>query len=65
MNGGRENLSPSACWGQVAYAKYLEFHPDYTIKSGGHSVFFDSTVSRGSNRHTHVCFPPTRIRSYY
>jgi len=34
MNGGRENFSPSAYWGQVAYTKYLESHPDYTINPG-------------------------------
>jgi len=60
MNGGRKNLSPSACWGQIAYTKYLESHPDYTINPGSFWVF-DSPVSRGSNRHTCVCFrPPTR-----
>jgi len=39
MNGARENLSPSACWGQVAYTKYFESHPDYTINPGDILVF--------------------------
>ena len=34
MSSGRKSLTPSAYWGQVAYTKYLESHPDYTINPG-------------------------------
>jgi len=34
MNVGYLPVSPNTYWGQVAYDKYLQAHPDYRVKRG-------------------------------
>jgi len=39
MNVGDLPVSPNTYWGQVAYDKYLQAHPDYRVKRGDVLIF--------------------------